>query len=550
MKSVRKLGTAAVLASGVLSLSTSAHGQLPLVPTPPENPTTPAKVVLGKILFWEEQLSSDNTTACGTCHIPSHGGGDPRSNTPLNIHPGPDGAFGTADDIRGSRGVVATDCDGSLIDDGVFFPNPQVTRRKAPSMIGAAWAPSLFWDGRAFSEFEDPDTGIVTIPFFAALESQAVGPVVSSVEMACGMRTHADVAAKIAAAVPLRLAASQTPDIVAALAVNPTYPDLFNAAFGDSAVTSARIGMAIAAYERTLIPDQTPFDAFNNGNTSALTASQQLGLQVFNTNGRCNLCHSGPNFTDDTFVNLGVRPNAEDTGREEVTSDPNDMAKFRVPSLRNAGLRAPFFHNGGKPTMTLVVNFYKLGGDFPSANLDPRLQPLIISHTEETALADFVSNALTDPRVALELPPFDRPILHSEINVPATLGTPETATGGFPFRAYAPLPPFYGNDRFSFGVTGGVGGAAALAAFSFDPAPPGTMLGLHNVYVDLNALVVGPFTLGGPFGVAGKGFFSFNWDIPNDPNLSEVTLFAQFVAVDASSPDGLVASDGIQFTVF
>lgn len=549
MKSVTKSLSAALIASGVLSLSSAASAQLPAVPTPVENPTTPEKVVLGKILFWEEQLSSDNTTACGTCHIPSVGGGDPRSNTPLNIHPGPDGAFGTTDDIRGSRGVVATDCSGSLVDDGVFFPNPQVTRRKAPSMIGAAWAPAIFWDGRAGDAFEDPDTATVVIAQHGALESQAVGPIVSSVEMACGMRTHGDVAAKIAAAVPLRLAASQTPDIVAALAVNPTYPDLFNAAFGTSVVTSARIGMAIAAYERTLIADQTPFDAFNQGNTSALTSSQQLGLQVFNTNGRCNLCHVGPNFTDDTFVNIGLRPTSDDTGHEEVTNSASDLGKFKIPSLRNAGLRAPFFHHGGKSSMAPVISFYKLGGDFLT-NIDPRMQPLIISHTEETALADFVSNGLTDPRVALELPPFDRPTLHSEVSFPAILGTPETASGGHPFRAYGPLPAFYGNDRFSFGVDGGIGGAAGLAMFSFDPAPAGTMVGIHDVYVDLNAVVLGPFALGGVTGVPGTGYFSFNWSIPNDPNLSEVTLFVQFAATDPSSPDGIVASDAIQFTVF
>ena len=549
MKLVQHFLSAALIASGLTSLSSDAGAQLPAVPTPVENPTTPAKVVLGKILFWDEQLSSDNTAACGTCHIPSAGGGDPRTNTPLNIHPGPDGAFGTSDDIQGSRGVVATDCGGSIVDDGVFFPNPQVTRRKAPTMVGAAWAPAIFWDGRAGDEFEDPDTATVLIAQNGALESQAVGPIVSSVEMACGMRTHGDVAAKIAASVPLRLAASQTPDIVAALAVNPTYPDLFNAAFGSSVVSAARIGMAIAAYERTLIADQTPFDAFNQGNTSALTASQQLGLTVFNTNGRCNLCHVGPNFTDDSFANIGLRPIGDDHGQEEVTSSPSDLGKFKIPTLRNSGLRAPFFHHGGKSSMSLVINFYKLGGDFLT-NIDPRMQPLIISHTEETALADFVSNGLTDPRVTLELPPFDRPILHSEISSPAILGTPETAAGGHPFRVYGPHPAFYGNDRFSFGVAGGMGGAAGLAAFSFDPAPVGTMIGIHNVYVDLNAIVLGPFALGGITGVPGTGYFSFNWDIPNDPNLSEVTLFVQFAATDPSSLDGVVASDAIQFTVF
>jgi cytochrome c peroxidase len=550
---IKTIGTcAASAASSLLLFAALAQGsvaQVPPVPVPVENPITAAKAVLGKILFWDEQLSSDNTTACGTCHIPSVGGGDPRTSTTLNKHPGPDGIFGTTDDIQGSRGVVFTDCNGSIEDDGVFFPNPQVTRRKAPSFIGVAWAPELFWDGRAGGVFKDPDTGLTLIASGGALESQAVGPIVSDVEMACAMRTHADVATKIALVDPLRLAATLTPDIAAALAVNPTYPDLFNAAFGDPAVTAARIGMAIATYERTLVPDQTPFDAYQGGNLTAMTPDQIAGFNVFNTNGACNQCHVGNLFTDDSFANIGLRPPGDDAGRFEVTGLAPDMGKFRVPSLRNAGLRAPFFHNGSRATMTLVVNFYKLGGDFTS-NLDPRMGPLTISHTEELQLADFVSNALTDPRVALELPPFDRPLLNSEVSFPANFGVAESGTGGFPFAIVAPQPSFLGNTNFSFGVAGGVGGAPAFAALGFDAALPGTTSGLHNVYVDLGTAMLVPVTLGGVSGVAGSGYFTFRWALPSNPAFAETVFFAQFAALDAGTPDGVVVSDGAQFTLF
>jgi hypothetical protein len=381
------------------------------------------------------------------------------------------------------------------------------------------------------------------------LRAKRSAPIVSSVEMACGMRTQADVAAKVAASVPMRLAASLTPDIAVALGANPTYQDLFNAAFGDPQITPARIGFAIATYERTLVADQTPFDAFQAGNTSAMTPSQQLGLQVFNSNGRCNLCHVGPNFTDDTFVNIGLRPISADHGREEVTGAPADLGKFKIPSLRNAGLRAPFFHDGSRATMASVVNFYKLGGDH-FVNLDVRMQPLIISHTEETALADFVANALTDPRVALELPPFDRPLLHSEIASPANFGVGEAGTGGFVLSAFAPQPPFLGNDRFSFGVSGALGGTTGFAALSFAPAAPGTMIGTHNVYIDLNALVFTPLQMGGIAGVPGTGYFSFNWILPSDPAFAETAAFVQFGVADPAGPDGIVVSDALQLTLF
>lgn len=526
-----------------------ASAQLPAVPVPAENPMTPEKVILGKILFWDEQLSSDNTTACGTCHIPAVGGGDPRTATALNTHPGADGLFGTTDDVKGSRGVVFCNSEGSLDDDGTFFPRPQVTRRKAPSAIGAAWAPEIFWDGRAGSAFFDPQTGVQLIATNGALESQAVGPIVSTVEMACDLRTHGDVAAKIAAATPMRLSPGVTVDIAVALAANPTYQDLFTAAFGDPAITSARIGMAIASYERTLIPDQTPFDDFMNGNTAALTPNQQLGLAVFNSNGRCNLCHIGPLFTDDSFANIGVRPAGEDHGREEVTGAPGDMGAFKIPSLRNVGLRAPYFHNGSRATLAAAINFYKLGGDFFD-NLDPRMQPLVITHTEELALADFLQNGLTDPRVALEIAPFDRPLLYSELFFNPTIGTGETGSGGFALSVVAPQPPLLGASRFSFGVRGGVGGAPAFAALSFTAPTPGTFFGTHPVHVDLANFLFVPLTLGGPNGVAGKGHFSFLWDVPNDPNLTGLLLFAQFGAVDAASMDGLVFSDGVQLTAF
>ena len=92
---------------GALLLAAALPAQLPPPPVPFENPLTPEKVVLGKILFWDEQLSSDDSTACGTCHQPEFGGSDPRAADAL--HPGPDGLFGTADDIRGSFGVTRQD---------------------------------------------------------------------------------------------------------------------------------------------------------------------------------------------------------------------------------------------------------------------------------------------------------------------------------------------------------------------------------------------------------------------------------------------------------
>jgi cytochrome c peroxidase len=542
--SVRVLSLCLLIAAG-------AYAQLPPVIFPPENPYSAQKAVLGKILFWDEQMSSDNSTACGTCHIPTVGGGDPRTATSGNTHPGPDAQFLTADDIQGSRGVVRCTPTGAFSSEPSFFPNAQVTRRKSPSFIGAAWAPELFWDGRASATFKDPITQQVLIPNFGALESQAVGPITNDVEMACTNRTHYDVAAKIATSTPLRLATNLPPDVSAALIANPTYPSLFTAAFGDPAVTSARIGMAMATYERTLIPDQTPWDLFQAGNTAALTPDQQIGLGFFTgTVGNCSGCHTPPLFTDHSFANIGVRPDSEDTGRFEVTGVPADQGKFRVPSLRNVGLRAPFFHNGGKADMQAVVLFYKLGGDFPGPNLDSRMMALTMTHQDEIKLADFVQNGLNDPRVAAQVYPFDRPTLNSEQpgNFPSSYGFGTAGAGSFVPALLAPQTAFLGNPTFTIGIVKGRGGAPAALAVS--AAQASSTLGSNPLWINPN-FVAGywSFVLSGTVGSAGAGYTSLVTDIAYNPAIGGVTAYLQGAVADGSAPGGLAVTAGLQVTL-
>lgn len=137
----------------------AGQGALPPVPFPPENPLTESKRVLGKILFWDEQLSSDNTIACGACHQPRTGGADPR----LAVHPGPDGVLGTPDDLRTSPGVINADGADDYLPAPFFALQRQLTPRAANTAIMAMYAPELFWDGRAPSRFADPETGATVI---------------------------------------------------------------------------------------------------------------------------------------------------------------------------------------------------------------------------------------------------------------------------------------------------------------------------------------------------------------------------------------------------
>lgn len=446
-----------------------AVGALPPVPVPPQNPISEPKRVLGKALFWEEQLSITNTTSCGTCHTPQRGGIDVR----VAVHPGPDNLVPSGDDKRGSPGVPRADQAMNYLRDAVFGTRPQATDRTSMSMIDAAYAPNLFWDGRASSTFRDPLTNVVLIPAGGGLESQAVHPPVSSVEMAHDGVEWAEIVAKLEKARPMGLASGVPADVAAAIGGGVDYPELFRRAFGDKRITPARIAMALATYQRTLIADQTPWDRFDAGDVSALTPGQIQGLNAFN-NSNCNACHVPPLFTGNGFRNIGLRPPGEDLGRQLVTGDPVDRGRFKVPSLRNVGLRPRFMHNGQFTSLTDVIRFYaRAPGAAPqfADNRDPIMQQVNVPPQVAPALQDFIQNGLTDPRVASGAFPFDKPVLASER--PETraisLGGGVTGSGLILPRALADMPAMVGST-IRLGVDAAMGGRPASVALS--DAPP------------------------------------------------------------------------------
>jgi cytochrome c peroxidase len=403
---------ASVLIAGLAVSITAAQqpppGPLPPPPVPPQNPINEPKRLLGKILFWDEQVSSRSTVACGACHQPGAGGGDGR----IAIHPGPDLIQPSPDDIVGSLGVARFDSIGVPVADPIFGFSTQVTKRSANTPIGAAYAPALFWDGRATPNFVDPETGQTIIPVGGGLESQAVGPILNDGEMAYAGRTWSDVRHKLEHALPLADSTNLPADLTTALASNPSYPQLFQQAFGDPTISAQRIALAIATYERTLTANQTPWDAFVSGNPGALTAGQVAGWNFFN-NSPCRTCHTPPTFTNQTFRNIGMRPPAEDLGRQIVTGLNQDRGRFKVPTLRNVGLKPTHMHNGRLPTLQDAVLWYRPNNpDRFTDNLDPIL-PVAVPPNVLPALLDFLNNGLTDPRVAQQAFPFDRPTLHA-----------------------------------------------------------------------------------------------------------------------------------------
>lgn len=293
----------------------------PLPPAPPiplSNLNTPAKIGLGKRLFFDPSLSATGSISCASCHMPKAGFADPR---PVSL--GVDGKTGG---------------------------------RNAPPVLNAAYLKLQFWDGRAGS-----------------LEAQAVGPLTNPVEM--GNTSYQSVVHK--------------------LRKMPYYRKTFQDVFGGS-VSIDRIGEAISAYERTLVTPNSPYDRFMMGDKKALSVQQKKGFALFKGKARCVFCHNGALLSDQGYHNLGVPqtgPLPVDVGRYAVSHKPDDIGRFRTPTLRNVTLTAPYMHDGTFSTLSRVVDFYNLGGG-PSKfkTKDPLLTPLGLTSREKQDLVLFLGS--------------------------------------------------------------------------------------------------------------------------------------------------------------
>ncbi|HEX6812982.1 MAG TPA: cytochrome c peroxidase [Planctomycetota bacterium] len=539
--------TALLLCAACCLSSLASQAPLPAVPVPPQNPITPAKSILGKLLFWEEQLSSNNRVACGTCHTFAAGGGDLRRAR----HPGLDGVFQSPDDSFGSPGVIRSDASNHYLPDVAFGLQAQITQRASPGFLTAAWFPEVFWDGRARTDFIDPTTSVTTIPAGGALENQALGPLLAPNEMAHDARTFAHVTQKLTTARPMALATNLPADMAAAVAGGATYPQLFAAAFGTTDITPLRIAYALATYQRTLVPNQAPYDLFVAGNPQAMTQQQVNGMNVFNGPGRCNLCHTPGLFSDRQYRNLGLRPIAQDNGRQAITGLFADRGKFKVPSLRNAGLRQSFMHNGQFTTVGQVFGFYLNGGGPNLDNKDPLLVPLNVPPQAAADLINFVANALTDPRVAQGLPPFTRPVLRSDV-MPApgfVYGPGSVGTGGRIPAVHAEVPANIGNPDFKLGVSNARGGALATVVINWLPAS--TQIFGVNLNVGLNGSeLLATIGLGGASGAAGAGYGTLAFGLPSAPFLAGLTFYGQWFVWDGGVPTGAASTRGAEIRFF
>lgn len=182
-------------------------------------------------------------------------------------------------------------------------------------------------------------------------------------------------------------------DAVARLKAHPDYPEAFLKAYGKEA-SPFTLTRALASFMRTLISGSSRYDLYAGGKTSAVSEAERRGLTLFTGRAGCANCHAGFNFTDNNFRNNGLYEIYEDPGRNRITLRPEDEGKFRVPTLRNIDLTAPYMHDGSLPTLESVIEHYN-GGGTAHPNKDTLIRPLQLSEEEKASLAAFL-RTLTD----------------------------------------------------------------------------------------------------------------------------------------------------------
>ena len=224
--------------------------------------------------------------------------------------------------------------------------------RSAPTAINRVYSKAQFWDGRA-----------------QTLEEQSTGPFINPVEH--GFLDYDEMTTKMK-----KLSG---------------YRELFKEVFADD-ITEKNIGKAIASFQRTLISGNSPADRFDvGGDEQALTPSAQRGLELFRGKARCTRCHSGFNFSDEKFHNLGIGwdTNQVDLGRYMVTKNPEDIGAFKTPTLREISRTAPYMHDGRFGTLDEVVTFYNQGG-IQNPHQDNTVIPLELTDPEQQDLVAFL----------------------------------------------------------------------------------------------------------------------------------------------------------------
>lgn len=236
--------------------------------------------------------------------------------------------------------------------------------RRTPTILNGAFQEVFFWDGRA-----------------ASLEEQALGPIQAEGEMALDLKS-----------------------MVARLEGTPGYQEMFQRVFA-AKPSPELVAKALATFERTIVSAEAPFDRWISGDEAAISEAAKRGFDVFNGKGNCATCHSGWNFTDDSFYDIGVL--SKDRGRAVHLALPAMEHAFKTPTLRQVDRRGPYLHNGSEPTLAAVIEFYDKGGVARRPSLSREIRPLRLTAQEKQDLLAFLGT-LTGPDPEMKIPHLPR----------------------------------------------------------------------------------------------------------------------------------------------
>lgn len=233
----------------------------------------------------------------------------------------------------------------------------EVLPLRTPTLLDVAWTPKLGWDGH-----------------FRNLESVAMGPITA----------------------PNNMNLSE-PALVARLAAIPAYVEAFDAAFGEGEITSHKVELALATFERSIVSTQAPFDRWIAGDETAISAAAKRGFDLFNGKANCSACHNGWAFTDASFHDIGSAQN-QDFGRGSLFPTSVRLRyAFKTPTLRDVARRAPYMHDGSVPTLEQVIELYNRGGvDRPSR--DEAIHALGLTDGEKGDLIAFLNTLTGEPQ--------------------------------------------------------------------------------------------------------------------------------------------------------
>jgi cytochrome c peroxidase len=230
----------------------------------------------------------------------------------------------------------------------------QALRRATPTIINTAFNHLQMWDGR-----------------FRSLEDQALGPIESKVEMN-----------------------QDLDELVKELKAISGYVKLFKEAYPVQGISKQTIAEALASFERTIVSTEAPFDRWIKGDEYAISSAAKRGFKLFEGKAHCATCHSGYNFTDDGFHNIGLK--SKDPGRFGIVPVAVTKGAFKTPTLRNITETAPYMHNGAYATLEEVIEHYVRGGDSKS-NLSPNFKKAELNDEEKSDLLEFLKTLTGKP---------------------------------------------------------------------------------------------------------------------------------------------------------